>query len=149
METFITLTKYNTCQRREESNPLLVVYYLVSILGYLSHVLLFGRVQHKAFLRWVRAQSHSQNTPIGSKKASSLVGIALKKVPQAPNDKHSPSEEGQSKGRRLPKAKGVQPWDMNARLPRAPRSSSIDGNSQHITRYLSLPPTRQDLTQSR
>ena len=32
MEIFITLTKYNTYQRREEGNQLLVVYYLVSIL---------------------------------------------------------------------------------------------------------------------
>ena len=32
MEIFITLTKYNTGQQREEGKPLLVVYYLVSIL---------------------------------------------------------------------------------------------------------------------
>ena len=32
MEIFITLTKYNTCQRCEEGKPLLVVYYLISIL---------------------------------------------------------------------------------------------------------------------
>ena len=32
MEILITLTKCNTCQRREEGNPLLVVNYLVSIL---------------------------------------------------------------------------------------------------------------------
>ena len=32
MEIFITRTKYNTCQRHEEGNQLLVVNYLVSIL---------------------------------------------------------------------------------------------------------------------
>ena len=32
MEIFIALTKYNTHQRRDEGKPLLVVYYLISIL---------------------------------------------------------------------------------------------------------------------
>ena len=32
IEIFITLTKYNTCQPCEEGKPLLVVYYLISIL---------------------------------------------------------------------------------------------------------------------
>ena len=31
MEIFITLTKYNTSQWREEGKPLLMVYYLISI----------------------------------------------------------------------------------------------------------------------
>ena len=38
MEIFITLTKYNTHQRFEEGKPLLVVYYLISILRYFSYV---------------------------------------------------------------------------------------------------------------
>ena len=32
MEIFITLTKYNTCQRCEDGKPLQVMYYLISIL---------------------------------------------------------------------------------------------------------------------
>ena len=32
MEMFIRLTKYDICQRREEGKPLLVVYYLMTIL---------------------------------------------------------------------------------------------------------------------
>ena len=32
MEIFITLTKYNTPQQHEEGKPLLVVYYLISLL---------------------------------------------------------------------------------------------------------------------
>ena len=31
------------------------------------------------FLRWVRAQGHNQDTPSGSKNASSTVGIPLKR----------------------------------------------------------------------
>ena len=38
MKIFITLTKYNTCQQREEGNPLLVVDYLVRILPSLTTV---------------------------------------------------------------------------------------------------------------
>ena len=38
MEIFITLTKYKTCQRCEEGNPLLVVNYLVSILSSVSNI---------------------------------------------------------------------------------------------------------------
>ena len=36
MEIFITLTKYNTCQWCEEGKPLLVVYYLISMLTSLT-----------------------------------------------------------------------------------------------------------------
>ena len=38
MKSFITLTKYNTCQQREEGNPQFVVNYLVSILPSLTMV---------------------------------------------------------------------------------------------------------------
>ena len=38
MEIFITLTKYNTHQQREEVNPLLIVYYLISIFTLLTIV---------------------------------------------------------------------------------------------------------------
>ena len=38
MDTFITLTKYNTCEQHEEGKQLLVVYYLISVLTVLTIV---------------------------------------------------------------------------------------------------------------
>ena len=43
-EIFKTITKYNTCQWREEGNPLQMVNDLVNILHYLSRAPLNGRV---------------------------------------------------------------------------------------------------------
>ena len=53
----------------------------IRIIGsrYLSRVPPNGRVRHKAFLRWVRAQCRSSNTLGVPKKASGPVGIFLKR----------------------------------------------------------------------
>ncbi len=46
---------------------------------YLSTVTPTGRMWHKAFLRWVREQGRSPDSPGDSKNASGPVGIPLKK----------------------------------------------------------------------
>ena len=75
---------------------------------YLSSVPPIGRVWHKAFFRWVQTQGRSPHTPGGSKISSHPVGIALKGVPQAPDDRINPSKEGQNLERRHPEARGYR-----------------------------------------
>ena len=79
MGIFITLSKYNTQRRREEGKPLLVFYYFVSILCYLSRTLPNGQVWHKAFYGWSGRSAVAPDTPGSSKIASGSVGIPLKK----------------------------------------------------------------------
>ena len=50
----------------------------VGIRRYWSYVPPTGRVWHKAFLRWIRSQGRSPDTPGGLKNASGYVGIPLK-----------------------------------------------------------------------
>ena len=59
------------------------------------------------FLRWVRAQGRSPHAPSISENASDPVDIPIKGVPQAPDDKPNPSEEGQSLEGRPPEARGI------------------------------------------
>ena len=75
MEIFITLTKYNTSQRREEGKQLLVEYNKTSILTYSSRGPPISRVRYKVFLRWIRVLSLSLD------KLGGLgpVGISLKR----------------------------------------------------------------------
>ena len=51
MKFFITLTKYNTHQRREEGNLLLVMNNFISIILYFLYIPPTGRVWHKAFFK--------------------------------------------------------------------------------------------------
>ena len=46
---------------------------------YLTNVLPDGRVWHKAFFRWFRAQGRNPDTPGGSKNATDTVGIPKKR----------------------------------------------------------------------
>ena len=90
METFKTLTKYKSRQRREEGKPLL------SATCYPPHQT--GEYGKRSFLWWVPAQGRSPDKPAGSKNTSDPVSIPLKGVPQATGDKPSTSTEGQSLG---------------------------------------------------
>ena len=79
MEIFITLTKYNTCQRREEGNPLLVVNYLVSIYGICHTPHQAGENNTRSFVRWIQAYARSPDTPGCSKNALVPVVSPLKR----------------------------------------------------------------------
>ena len=94
MEIFITLTKYNTSQPSEEDKRLQMVYYLISILPYLSHVPPNWRGRHKAFLRWVRACDRCPYTPCAFKNTSNPSAFLRKVASQATGDKLGTSRDG-------------------------------------------------------
>ena len=75
------------------SKPQLVVYYIISILTYLSPASPNEQEWHKNFLRRVRAQSRSLDTTCGFKTTLGLISIPQKGAPHAPDNKPSPSEE--------------------------------------------------------
>ena len=103
------------------------------IKWYLTNVPLDGRVWHKDVFRWVRALGCGQDASGGSKNISGPVGIPLKKGCLY---------------------KGL-PWsiDRPARMPDSLLKFQTvywkaSACSSGWSRYLSLPSTRQDLTQS-
>ena len=80
----------------DSQNKVRSVRILISLLNqrYLSAVPPTGRLWLNAFLRWVRAQGFSPDTPGIPKNASGPVGIPRKGAFQTPGDKTNPSEEG-------------------------------------------------------
>ena len=64
------------------------------IKQYLTNVPPDGRVWHKAFFRWVRAQGCGPDTSGGPKNTLGPVSIPLKRVPQVPGNKSNLSKEG-------------------------------------------------------
>ena len=78
IEIFITLAKYNTYQQRKVGKPLLVVTTLyIFPICHSSHRP--DECGTKPFLRWVRTQCRSPDTPSGSKKYLGPSRHSLKK----------------------------------------------------------------------